>query len=119
MADVPLDLPLEVPLDPGPWIEDDSCACPFCGETIKNVAIKCRHCGELLGDPLSPGVFQDGKKVVVRRTAVLPPRCVKSNEPAERWLKRQLYWQSPLTYLLLLLGPVPFIIGALIVRKKA
>ena len=28
----------------------DECLCPFCAETIKRAAIKCKHCGSLLDE---------------------------------------------------------------------
>ncbi len=97
--------------------DDDERKCPFCAETIKRVALKCRHCGELLGDPNSPGVFRQGKRVVMSRTTALPRRCVKTNEPTELSLTRQLSWHTPLAYLGLLLGVLPYVIVALMMRK--
>lgn len=96
----------------------DTRACPFCGETIKQIARKCRHCGELLGDPNSPGLFRDGKKLVVSRTAPMPPLCIKTGEPTDRYLTRELRWHHPLVYVLLLTGVIPYLIAALMVQKK-
>jgi uncharacterized C2H2 Zn-finger protein len=35
-------------------VEPDEKACPFCAETIKTAAIKCKHCGEMLDDDVEP-----------------------------------------------------------------
>jgi hypothetical protein len=105
MAD---DLVLDVH-DLVPEDEDDSRECPNCGEPIKNVAIKCRHCHEQLGDPAWPGVFRSGRQVVMSRFGVFPPRCEKTNQPADHWLTRNLQcvpaWALAV---LLLLGPLFF-----------
>ena len=69
------------------------------------------------------GVWADGKKIVTCDGAHFPQRCVKCNvatsgEP----LKRKLYWHSPWFYLLILtpyMGIIAYIIGAIIVRKRA
>jgi uncharacterized C2H2 Zn-finger protein len=36
-------------------VEPDETACPFCAETIKAAAIKCKHCGEMLTSNDEPG----------------------------------------------------------------
>lgn len=57
--------------------------------------------------------------VVPAQLAVLPPRCVRCNQPASKRLLRRLYWHHPALYLLLLVGLCFYLIPALIVRKKA
>jgi hypothetical protein len=32
----------------GPLVVDDTALCPFCSETIRKTAKKCKHCGEIL-----------------------------------------------------------------------
>jgi hypothetical protein len=66
------------------------------------------------------GPWHRGKLLVVGHDTQLPSRCVKCNAPTEQPLKRyRLSWHSPLAYLvLLILGPLPYIILALMVRKK-
>jgi len=49
----------------------------------------------------------------------LPARCVKSNQPTERRLKRSLYWHHPAIYLSILISILIYVILALILRKSA
>lgn len=99
----------------------DTKPCPMCGETIKAVALICRFCGEDLGASQlrrGQGVWRDGSQLVMCKDAELPARCVKTNEPADRTLRRRLSWHNPLIYILVL-SPLIYIIVALIVQKKA
>lgn len=86
----------------------DSKQCPFCGESIKAVALKCRYCGELIGDEKNPGVWRDGKLLVMSRKATLPFRCIKSNEPAANWLKRKFQWHRGGIGMQLLVGALVY-----------
>ncbi len=95
--------------------------CPMCGETIKAVALICRFCGEDLGASerrRGQGVWRDGSQLVMCKDAELPVRCVKTNEPTDRTLRRRLTWHNPLIYILVL-SPLIYIIVALIVQKTA
>jgi len=64
------------------------------------------------------GVWRKGNLMVMHKSAVLPNRCVKSNEPAERQLQRKLSWHHPAVYLALLLNLLIYLILALALGKK-
>jgi hypothetical protein len=56
---------------------------------------------------------------VVVPQAALPDRCVKCNAPAEGFRKRmRLAWHSPLAYLGLLFGLLPYIVIALMLTRR-
>lgn len=58
--------------------------------------------------------------VLCHKTAAWPDRCIKCNAPAEGFrLKRKLYWHAPWIYLTILVGPLIYVIIALVTRKGA
>ena len=99
--------------------------CPMCGEQVKAIARKCQFCGENLAGAQGPdsrpghGVWRDGKRLVMSHDAQLPYVCIKTNLPADDWLRRKLYWHNPWIYLLVLVSIWIYVIVALVVRQKA
>lgn len=98
--------------------------CPMCGESISPNAATCVYCAEPLRGGIGGGdyggLWQDGKSLVMEKGTELPDRCVKSNQPTDRRLKRSLSWHPPaLIVLFLFTGPLIYIIVALCVRKTA
>lgn len=51
-------------------MEIDEKECPYCAETIKAKAVKCKHCGEMLGDALRPEPEAPAAAPVQQPTAV-------------------------------------------------
>ena len=64
-------------------------------------------------------IYQSNGLLVMHKQAVLPNRCIKSNEPTEERLKRSLNWHHPAFYLLILFNLIVYAIVALIIRKSA
>ncbi len=70
--------------------------------------------------PAQRMIWRSGKKLIMNRDAILPPRCIKCNEPAEHnSVTRKLYWVPGAYYLLILLNLLIFLVVAMVVRKKA
>lgn len=65
------------------------------------------------------GVWRKGNVLIMRKSASLPNRCVKSNQPTERRLRRNLSWHHPLVYLAILANLLIYIVVALILTKRA
>ena len=64
-------------------------------------------------------LYRKGNLLVMHRNAVLPERCVKSNQPADGYLRRNSLGFDPAAYLTLLLGLLGVVILVLIMQKKA
>jgi hypothetical protein len=72
-------------------------------------------------DPATEGanVWRQNGRLVMRQGAVLPLVCVKSNQPTDRKLRRQLAWHAPMVYLVLLLNLLIYIVAAMVATKRA
>ena len=65
------------------------------------------------------GAWRSGRLLVVAPGVQLPDRCVKCNSPANGYGKRlRLAWHSPLAFLALLGGLLPYVIVAIILTKR-
>ena len=72
--------------------------------------------------PVQPGVpegaWRHGKILVARKGAQLPPRCVKTNEPATAWITKKFSWHHPILILLICAGLLFYVIFAIVLTKS-
>jgi hypothetical protein len=67
----------------------------------------------------SDGVWREGQLIVMRQGALLPKRCLQTNETISGPYKKiTLYWHSPWLFFLILAHLILFIIVALAARKS-
>ncbi|MEM9825072.1 MAG: hypothetical protein AAF958_00705 [Planctomycetota bacterium] len=65
-------------------------------------------------------VWRSGKVLVMRKDAVLPDVCIKSNEATDGFrLKRKLFWHHPAIFLSVLLNLILYAILATVLGKRA
>lgn len=66
------------------------------------------------------GIWRDKSKLVMDKSAALPYRCVKCNQPVSGpLLKRKLTWHHPALYLLILVAILIYAVVAMLVRQTA
>jgi hypothetical protein len=65
------------------------------------------------------GLWRDANKLVMHRRAHVSDKCLKSNVPVKRTLKRTLSWHHPAIFVAVLVSPLIYIILALVLRKMA
>ncbi len=75
------------------------------------------------GSPQKPaafaGLWRQGNVLVMHKMAPLPDICLKSNQPANRRLTRNLSWHHPAIALTILAGLLIYVILAIILTKRA
>lgn len=88
---------------------------------LQNLATdwQCFKCGALLNSTDGDSVWRKNSVLIMTRQALLPDRCIKCNEPAERKLKRNLSWHHPAIYLLIFAGALFYVLVAVFMRKTA
>ncbi len=62
--------------------------------------------------------WREGDRLFIPAGGQLPPYCITCGEPAEDYIHQRFTWHHPLLYLLIFWGFLPYVIVALIVRKK-
>lgn len=108
-----------------------SSLCARCGFQNLSTDLQCYKCKATLNRNLqtnahfappkqSPGaVWRRNSALIMTRQALLPDRCIKCNEPAERKLKCKLSWHHPALYFLILGGVLFYVLLAMFLRKTA
>lgn len=93
--------------------------CARCG--LQNLATdwQCFRCRAVLSATDEDSVWRKNSVLIMTRHALLPNGCIKCNEPVKRKLKRDLSWHHPALYLTVFVGPLVYVLLALILRKKA
>ena len=93
--------------------------CARCG--LQNLATdwQCFKCRAILNSTDGDSVWRKNSVLIMTRHALLPKRCIKCNEPAERKLKRNLSWHHPAFYLAVFAGPLFYAVLAMFMRKTA
>lgn len=124
------------PPSPGempPPVAEPQQVCAMCGQSFPQDAVIqiqgqwiCAGCkpaflqGRREGVTAAGGVWRDGKTLVARIGADLPPRCVKCNaEAAEKPLRKTFYWHHPAIFLLLFFNLLIYAVVAMVTRKTA
>ncbi|WDM67630.1 hypothetical protein [Xanthomonas cucurbitae] len=70
--------------------------------------------------PVRGDVWREGDVLVCTPGANLPPRCVKCNAPADMPPRRYIFhWHHPVIYAALLLGVLPYLILAIVLRRRS
>lgn len=90
--------------------------CARCGFQNLSTDVQCYRCKIALN---SDSVWRKNSVLVMTRHALLPDRCIKCNDPAERKLRRNLSWHHPALYLVIFGGALFYVVLALILRKTA
>jgi len=93
--------------------------CTRCGFQNQVTVWQCYQCGAALNSIDRYSVWRKNSVLIMTRQALLPDRCIKCNEPAERKLKRKLSWHHPAIYLLVFGGALFYVLLAIVMRKTA
>ena len=93
--------------------------CARCGSQNMLTDWQCFNCKAPLNSTDSDSVWRKNSVLIMTRQALLPDRCIKCNEPAQRKLKRNLSWHHPALYLVIFGGALFYVLLALILRKTA
>jgi hypothetical protein len=92
--------------------------CPQCQFRSTHVEAVCRRCNAPLPTE-GAGVWRKGKRLVARKGATLPNRCVLCNGPSDGGpIVHKLTYVPAAAFLLIFLWLIPFIIVALLIHKK-